>query len=64
MGDIDIIAQLADLKEIDYRNTLAIACIIEILIEKGIIKRQDIALKARELENMTISEIRKLRASR
>ncbi|NPV43707.1 hypothetical protein H0A61_00946 [Koleobacter methoxysyntrophicus] len=64
MGDIDIIAQLADLKEIDYRNTLAIASIIEILIEKGIIKRQDIALKARELENMTISEIRKLRASR
>ena len=30
MVDIDLYAQIADLKEIDYRNTLAIATIIEI----------------------------------
>ena len=51
MGEIDLIALLGDLKEVDYKNTLAIASIIEVLIDKGIIDKRDIALKARELEN-------------
>ncbi|HHY14064.1 MAG TPA: hypothetical protein GX526_05425 [Thermoanaerobacterales bacterium] len=51
MGEIDLIALLGDLKEVDYKNTLAIASIIEVLIDKGIISKRDIALKARELEN-------------
>jgi hypothetical protein len=65
MGDIiNYAAQLSDLKEIDYRNTLAIASIIEILIEKGVIGRDDIAHKANALERMTLSEIRELRVNR
>lgn len=58
MTKLDIVGQLADLKEIDYKNTLAIASIIELLIDKGIINRNDIALKALQLESMTIDEIR------
>lgn len=64
MGDIDIIAKMADMKQVDYRNTLAISSLIELLIEKGIIERREVALKARELERMTIAEIRELRAKR
>ncbi|WP_352420900.1 hypothetical protein [Proteiniborus sp.] len=63
MNNIDIIAHLSDMKDIDYRNTLAIASIIEVLIEKGIIKRNDIAIKARQLEVMSIEEIQALKKS-
>jgi len=58
MTNLDIVGQISDLKEIDYKNTLAIASIIELLIDKGIINRNDIALKAMKLENMTLDEIR------
>ena len=58
MTKLDIVGQIADMKEIDYKNTLAIASIIEILIDKGVINRNDIALKAFQLENQTLDEIR------
>lgn len=61
MTKLDLVGQIADLKEIDYKNTLAIASIIELLIEKGIIKRSDIALKAMQLENMTLDEVKENR---
>lgn len=57
MTNLEIVGQIADLKEIDYKNTLAIASIIELLIDKGIINRNDIALKAMQLEKMTLDEI-------
>lgn len=63
MNDIDIIAQIGDMKDNDYRNSLAIASIIEILIEKGIIDRNDIARKARQLDSMSIEEIHSMRKS-
>ncbi|MDK2920181.1 MAG: hypothetical protein PWQ37_2914 [Candidatus Petromonas sp.] len=50
------------MKEVDYRNTLAIATIIELLIEKEIITRQEFARKASLLDNMTMEEIKTLRA--
>lgn len=58
MTKLDIVGQIADMKEIDYKNTLAIASIIEVLIDKGIINRNDIALKALQLEHITLDEIR------
>ncbi|EOD00536.1 hypothetical protein [Caldisalinibacter kiritimatiensis] len=61
MNDIDVFAEIGDLKEIDYRNTLAIASIIEVLVDKGIIDRNDIAKKARLLDSMTIDELRFMR---
>jgi hypothetical protein len=59
MNKLDIISQIADLKEIDYKNTLAITSLIELLIEKGILDRYDIAEKAQLLEDQTMSEIRR-----
>lgn len=43
-------AQLADMKEIDYRNTLAIASLIECLVERGLLDRSELAAKARDLD--------------
>lgn len=54
---LEVYSQIADLKEIDYRNTLAIASMIEVLIDKGIITKRDIAKKAHELEHITTEEI-------
>lgn len=59
---IDIYAKIGDLKDIDYRNTLAIATIIEILVDKGIITRQEFAQKAYALDNMSTDELRNLRS--
>lgn len=59
--DIEIISQLADLKEIDYRNTLAIATLIELFIEKGLCTRQEFTRKAKELDAATINEINSIR---
>ncbi len=52
MGDIDIFAQLSDMKMIDYKNTLAIVSLIEVLKEKGIIDEKDIGLKAKTLDTL------------
>jgi len=59
MTKLDMISQIADLKEIDYKNTLAITSIIELLIEKGILNRTEVAVKAQSLEDQTISEIKR-----
>lgn len=61
---IDVIGQLAELKEIDYRNTLAIATLIELLIDKGLFTRQEFTRKARQLDGATIAEVRKNREPR
>lgn len=50
MNKIDFYGQIADIKETEYKNTLAIASIIEVLIEKGLINKNDIALKAKQLD--------------
>ncbi len=57
LNTIEIVGQIADLKDIDYKNTLAISVLIELLIEKGIITRQEFAQKAHELEKSTLAEI-------
>ncbi|SEO70130.1 hypothetical protein [Propionispora vibrioides] len=57
MKKLEMIGQLADLKEIDYKNTLSISVLLELLIEKNLITRQDFAQKARELEAATLAEI-------
>jgi|Deesub1362A_J573_1020465.scaffolds.fasta_scaffold04622_3 hypothetical protein len=62
MGEIDLVAQIADIKEINYKNTLAIASLIELLVEKNIIRKQEFAQKAKILEAITLSEIQELRA--
>ncbi|MTI48747.1 hypothetical protein [Sporosalibacterium faouarense] len=58
MNELEILAKLGDMKEVDYRNTLALASIIEVLVDKGVINRRDIATKAKELDSMSIEDIR------
>lgn len=59
-----MVSQIGDMKEIDYRNTLAIASVIELLIDKGILDRSEIARKAKLLDEMTAEEIIYLRKKR
>lgn len=61
MNNINLISQLGDLKEIDYRNTLAIATLIELLIEKGIITRQEFSRKSYCLDNMSLDQLKQFR---
>lgn len=48
--EVQLIAQISDLKEVDYKNTLVITALVELLVEKGLITRQEILQKAKELE--------------
>jgi hypothetical protein len=54
---LDIPSQLAHLKDTDYKNTLAITVLIELLIDKGIFTRQEFTCKAQELESASLAEI-------
>ncbi|SDL29487.1 hypothetical protein [Natronincola ferrireducens] len=61
INEVDLLGQISDLKSIDYRNTLAIATVIELLIDKNIITRQEFAKKAQVLDQMSLDELRQLR---
>jgi hypothetical protein len=54
---VNLIGQIADLKDTDYKNTLAITTLLELLIEKNFFSREEFAQKATELENATLREI-------
>lgn len=54
---VDIIGQLADLKDTDYKNTLAISTLLELLIEKNVFTREEFSHKAGILEKITLKEI-------
>lgn len=57
MNIIEVVGQLADLKTVDYRNTLAISVLIDLFIDKGLITRDEFVRKAAELEGETMAEI-------
>lgn len=50
MKQVDMIAKLADLQEQNYRTTLALTAVLELLTEKGILTEQEIRAKAAELD--------------
>jgi len=47
---VQTMAQLADVKESLYRNTLALSALIELLVEKGVLAPEDFHRKAARLE--------------
>jgi hypothetical protein len=49
---VHMMAKLGDMKDEHYRNTLAISTIIELLVDKGIITREELAIKAEELDQL------------
>jgi hypothetical protein len=57
LNDINIIGQIADLKDTEYKNTLALTTLIEIFIEKGLFTREDFSQQAQVLEKLTVAEI-------
>lgn len=61
INQVDIIGLISDLKNIDYRNTLAIATLIELLIEKKVLNRQEFARKAQQLDTLSLEELRQFR---
>lgn len=50
--NVNIIAQLADMKTIDYNNLLSIIVIFELLVEKGIISHEEFKNKFNELDRL------------
>jgi hypothetical protein len=60
---LDLIGQIADLKDTDYKNTLAISVLIELLMERQLFRREEFAQKCREVETATLSELIQKRRS-
>lgn len=52
MSDVDILYQIANLKETDYKNILLLTSIVELLIEKGIFKRDELLEKIKQLDDI------------
>jgi hypothetical protein len=50
MEEINWVAQLGDLKENHYKNTLILTALVEILVERGIIRRDEVLQKAYQLD--------------
>jgi len=47
---IHLYASLADLKDVMYKNTLGLTALIELLVQKGVISKEEIALTAQKLD--------------
>ncbi len=47
---IDLYATLADMKAVDYRSVLALSALIDLLVAKGIITREEVAERAGQLD--------------
>jgi hypothetical protein len=50
LDQINWIAQLADLKQAHYHNSLLVSALIELLVEKGIMTAHDIAVMSAQLD--------------
>lgn len=48
--EIDLVGKIADLKDDQYRITLAVSTLMELLVDKGVITKDDISNKASELD--------------
>lgn len=55
MSEVNMMASLADLKEVDYKNTLLLTSLIEILLEKNFMSQKDLDEKIKELDQFTTS---------
>ena len=49
--DVQLIAQLADLKDTHYQHTLVLGALIELLVDKGILTGEEIQQKIAEFES-------------
>lgn len=56
MSEVDILYQIANLKEIDYKNTLMLTSLLELLIDKNIITRKEILEKTKEMDDFALCQ--------
>lgn len=47
---INLYASLADMKDVMYKNTLGLTALIDLLVEKGVITKEEIAARAQKLD--------------
>ncbi len=59
--DVLLAARLADMEEGHYRNTLAIASLIELLTAKGILRPGELSAKSAELDREAEAALRPTR---
>lgn len=52
MQEVNWIGKLADLKEEHYRNTLLVTTLMDLLIEKGVLTRQEIETRLAEVDRI------------
>jgi hypothetical protein len=57
--EINIIGKLADMKESNYKNTLLLTALVELLIDKGLLTRKEVLSKARNLESDLLNDLSK-----
>ncbi len=50
MSEVNLLAKLADMKEEHYHQWLTLSAMMELLVEKGILTREEIDKKAREID--------------
>lgn len=58
MNKIELIGQIADLKESNYKTNLLLASLIELLTEKHVLNKTDLSLKAQVMDLLSELEIR------
>jgi hypothetical protein len=58
---VDMVGKLADMKDQQYRNTLVLSAVIELLIEKGLLSRSEIEAKAARLDGLIPHPARPIR---
>jgi hypothetical protein len=64
MCDVDILYQIANLKETDYKNTLILTSLVELLIEKRVITRKELIDKAAYLDTIAVTIDKNIKSSR
>ncbi len=58
MQEVNLIAKVADLREAQYENMLIIHALVELLTEKGVLTREELTGKARQLHTQLHDEVK------
>jgi hypothetical protein len=56
MEEVNLVAQLGDLKENHYKNTLILTALVELLAERGLIRRDEVLEKAYQLDEALLKQ--------
>ncbi len=49
--NVNVIAKLADLEEVDYQNMIVLHALIDLLIRKGLLTQDELLAEARKLDS-------------